>query len=120
MTSVSVSVGTERVAERTVEMVVELRMLLMVPVPETTSLVRVAVAVTTTLEVAAGVVVTGVAAGNSEGSALLTSVGRAAYQEGVLPAEREDWSCETRAAGLAKANDWTDAGIAVARTPRRD
>lgn len=99
-------------------------MLVMLPVPVApTSVVKMEVSVTTRLEdeaVKEAVVAGGAAAGNREGRALFTSVGRAAYQEGVLPAESEDWSWETRTDGLAKASCWTDEGIAVARMPRRD
>jgi hypothetical protein len=107
----------ERVGERTVETVVELRMLVRPPVP------LAPVSVTTGVcagEVTGGVVVTAVAAGKREGRALFTSVGSAAYQDGVLPAESEDWSWDTRASGLEKANCWMDDGMAVARTPRMD
>jgi len=97
VTSLSVEVE-ERVGERTVETVVLLRRLGMVPVVLATGALVIMVVV------AAGVVAAEVEAGKREGRMLRTSVGKAAYHSGVVPAEREDESWEMRAAGLERAS----------------
>lgn len=55
-----------------------------------------------------------------EARADLTSVGRAWYQSGVLPAAMEDWISEAKPAALVAASARTEPGRAVARARRAD
>lgn len=55
-----------------------------------------------------------------EASAAFTSVGRAWYHSGVLPAAMEDWISEAKPAAFVAASARTEAGRAVARARRAD
>jgi hypothetical protein len=55
-----------------------------------------------------------------EASADFTSVGRAWYHSGVLPAAMEDWISEAKPAAFVAASARIEAGSAVARARRAD